>query len=55
MKLDIFTWIRVNGALNHSREHFQKDEVWKMHLVACQDALDRDVFTTGRMEKERLK
>jgi len=45
----------VNRALNHSGEHFQKDEVWRMHLVACQDALDRDVLTRGRMEKERLK
>lgn len=54
MKLHIFTRIRVNRALK-SGEHFQKDEVWRMHLVACQDALDQDVFTRGRMEKERLK
>ena len=54
MKLHIFTRIRVNRALK-SGEHFQKDEVWRMHLVACQDALDRDVFTRGRMDKERLK
>ena len=37
-----------------SGEHFQKDEVWRMHLVACQDALDRTSLLGGGWKKKGL-